>query len=103
MNIIPNQVIKKPFVQLPKGYIPPRKDAFTIYDLAAGKVALVNDGSLEELRLVLKAAFPYDISTIHGTGKYYHCQYKDKWIAVHSISWKNHQSVKDFLPELAKS
>ena len=44
---------------------------YTIQDLANGKCAVKNDGTLEELKAVLNAAFLNDNSIIIGNETYY--------------------------------
>jgi hypothetical protein len=44
---------------------------FTIKDLSEGKCAVINDGTLEELREVLKLAFPNDTSKGDGSCQWY--------------------------------
>ena len=77
---------------------------YSIKDLSEGKVAVVNDGSVKELREVLKLAFPDDYSRLQGSERYYYGTriYSD-------LSWtgdfETHlptQSVKDFLIEERK-
>ena len=67
---------------------------FTIEDLKQGKCAVINDGTLEELREVLKLAFPNSSST-DGLYKFYYARY-NAWNCVDSCSLPT-QSVKDFL------
>lgn len=74
------------------------KTRFTIEDLRNGKCAVINDGTLDELRSVLKAAFPgYGISC-KGDSRYYY-KYRHNlqtWISSDE-SCLPIQSVKDFL------
>jgi hypothetical protein len=69
---------------------------YTIDDLRNGKCAVINDGTLEELREVLKLAFPNDKSIITGSCDFY---YKGNQIEWHADNDNNlpTQSVKDFL------
>lgn len=72
---------------------------YTIEDLKKGKCAVKNDGTLEELRKVLKLAFPDDFATIKGIAIYYYaCRLTKDWCygAVTSLPF---QSVKDFLTD----
>jgi hypothetical protein len=73
---------------------------YTIQDLANRECAVINDGTLEELKKVLSLAFPEDKGTkkLVGMYKFY---YKDKFIlkewSCHSSTDLPTQSVKDFL------
>ena len=67
---------------------------FTIEDLKQGKCAVINDGTLEELREVLRLAFPNSNST-GGLYKFYYARY-NAWDCVDNCSFPT-QSVKDFL------
>jgi hypothetical protein len=70
---------------------------FTIQDLADGKCAIKNDGTLEELRKVLKLAFPNDFDRVGGVLSYYYtAPSKNTWWGNGSTSLPS-QSVKDFL------
>lgn len=70
---------------------------YTIQDLTDGKVAVINDGTLEELKIVLKAAFPNDSYKIHGACKYYiKSEYHNSWKPL-DIIIEPTQSVKDFI------
>lgn len=69
---------------------------YTIQDLANGKVALKNDGTLEELKEVLKKAFPKDITIPNGLSTYYYLALKTIWQDSLSTNLPK-QSVKDFL------
>lgn len=69
---------------------------FTIEDLSKGNCAVINDGTLEELREVLRLAFPNSNSNItDGLYKFYYAKY-NAWDCVDSCSLPT-QSVKDFL------
>lgn len=69
---------------------------FTIEDLSKGNCAVINDGTLEELREVLKLAFPNDKTRVDGNYKnYYKSQYRG-WVCTMGVSLPT-QSVKDFL------
>lgn len=71
---------------------------FTIKDLAEGKCAVRNDGTVEELNKVLKAAFPNGGSAL-GSAIFYTKFNNEKWIGLNCS--KNYiQPVKDFLEEL---
>lgn len=72
---------------------------FTIKDLAEGRCAVKNDGTVEELNKVLRAAFPgCEESTGHWIyyAKHY---YSNNWASFTRIEIP-FQSVKDFLEEL---
>jgi len=47
------------------------KDRYTIQDLADGNVYVRNDGTLEQLKKVLKEAFPEDKAEVFGNSKFY--------------------------------
>lgn len=72
---------------------------FTIEDLSEGRCAVINDGTVEELNKVLRAAFP-NSPKANGSQVYYYahinvtCNVYKPTIPV--------QSVKDFLAELEK-
>ncbi len=70
---------------------------YTIKDLSEGKCAVINDGTLEELREVLALAFR-DRRIADGTGKYYYDYENGIWDSG-NLNIKNlpTQSVKDFL------
>lgn len=70
---------------------------FTIQDLADGKCSVINDGTLQELRKVLKLAFPKDPGIAGGNAQYYFASTKDVWVGN---DFKNNlpaQSVRNFL------
>lgn len=78
------------------------KKEFTIQDLAEGRCAVINDDSLSNLNLVLKAAFPYDNDVIIGRALYYGIR---KYSNGKSWYWYDEtelpkQSVKTFLKQL---
>jgi hypothetical protein len=71
---------------------------YTIEDLAQGRCAVINDGSVEELREVLRRAFPDDQYGIHGRWEYY-CfspEFSGRWACHDDVDIPT-QSVKDFL------
>ena len=78
---------------------------YTIEDLAQGRCAVINDGSVEELREVLRRAFPDDHSLIRGVNRYYfkHCHQAGKWYVDEFKVNLPTQSVKDFLVEEEES
>jgi hypothetical protein len=79
---------------------------YTIEDLAQGRCAVINDGCVEELREVLRRAFPDDYSEIKN---YDICRFyskskvnEDTWIYDDDLGYWGSigsQSVKDFLVE----
>ena len=69
---------------------------FTIQDLANGKCAVENNGTPEQLRVVLKVAFPKDDAVPTGRGKFYF-KYGDRYWADSDITNIPTQSVADFL------
>lgn len=70
-----------------------------IKQLALGKIAVRNDGSLEELRQVLKEAFPKDDFITEGTHKnYILSDDEDFWDAEDFTNLPSY-SVKEFLKE----
>lgn len=52
---------------------------FTIKDLAEGKCAVKNDGTVEELNKVLKAAFPSAEETAYGKNLFYYSYINGVW------------------------
>lgn len=72
---------------------------YTIKDLSQGKCAVINDGTLEELRLVLEMAGLGDVNLCKGQNQLYglHPTYADLWFAYSSATNLPTQSVKDFL------
>lgn len=71
---------------------------FTIKDLAEGRCVIVNNGSVEDLNEVLRAAFPDDTDFYAGNEPYY---YGDDgcWIGIRETNLPT-QSVNDFMEEL---
>ena len=68
-----------------------------IKQLREGTIALKNDGTLEDLREVLKYAFPEDITNSEGNYKYYYKRpYYNEWGCSDIINSQTH-SVKEFL------
>lgn len=74
---------------------------FTIKDLAEGKCAVMNDGTVEELNKVLKEAFP-GAKKAYGCGNLYFRHDDGSWNSWFDTKLPS-QSVKDFLEELEKS
>jgi hypothetical protein len=68
-----------------------------IKQLQEGKIAVHNDGTLEELREVLKYAFPKD-GWYNGATKYYISSGGTQWIATDKTDLPSY-SVKKFLKE----
>lgn len=60
------------------------KKIWTTDDLAEGKVVVENNGSLELLKKILKAAFPKDLGHVGGVRTFYARMDtdKNKWIAI---------------------
>lgn len=56
------------------------KKRFTIKDLSDGKCAVINDGTVDEIRKVLKKAFPDDDTPIQGLAPFYFVLTNDKGI-----------------------
>lgn len=77
------------------------KVLFTLKDLAEGKCALVNDGTLDELRQVLNTAKKNSGNDYNGTSKYYYFNYIDNnyWSNSNNTTLPT-QSVKDFLKQI---
>lgn len=70
---------------------------YTIEDLAAGRCAVKNDGTLEELKEVLKLAFPSDKTNTNGTCTFYHkISGGSSWVTSNNTNIPT-QSVKDFI------
>ena len=68
-----------------------------IKKLRKGTIAVVNDGTLEELRKVLRYAFPKDMTNLQGVLKYYYKRpYHDEWMGIDNTHLPTH-SVKEFL------
>jgi len=86
---------------------------FTIQDLVEGKCSVLNDGSIEQLRKLLKLAFPEDEDVTAGKSKYYYkCPPISKIWNSGDYTSLPVQSIKDFVeagvdrsitPEKAKS
>ena len=72
---------------------------FTIKDLAEGRCAVKNDGTVEELNKVLRAAFPKDVQSSGDWIYYAKHYYSNRWESFTRIEIPV-QSVKDFLEEL---
>lgn len=71
---------------------------FTIEDLRQGRCAVINDGTLEQLREVLRSAFPNDKSVVESYigYKYFSAMDENCWDCWNQITLPK-QSVKDFL------
>ena len=75
---------------------------YTIEDLKNGKCAVINDGTVEELREVLKLAFPND-NTIPVGDSYCYYSLGNMWFSELTHVSLPTQSVKDFLkPQLKR-
>lgn len=70
-----------------------------IEKLRNGEIAIINDGTVEELNKVLKYAFPIECRT-RGVGKYYHQSTinQNYYVHIESTDLPSY-SVKDFLTE----
>jgi len=79
-----------------KKYVLKEKNMFTIDDLANGKCAVINDGTLDELKAVLKKAFPQDFNTSGNYKYYFATMTKTRWSCGDKTSLPT-QSVKQFL------
>lgn len=75
---------------------------YTIEDLSEGRVAVVNDGNIDELTTVLKAAFPDDNNKQGLDATYFErssfAPYR--WTSYDSNPHSNTQSVKEFIKQL---
>lgn len=71
-----------------------------IKKLAAGEIAVKNDGTLKQLREVLNAAFPTDKSATSGSYNYYlmHSHSTKSWYCADYTSLPSH-SISDFYTE----
>lgn len=81
------------------------KKLYTIEDLSEGRVAVINDGTKEELTTVLKAAFPEDIQVSSGLFKHYSRRQgvPKEWNSLSDeskLSKMPKQSVKEFYKQL---
>lgn len=68
-----------------------------IEELRAGEAAVKYDGTLEELRIILRVAFPHDLSILTGGNRYYlrSNNIPSHWMSTSNIKIKSY-SVKDF-------
>lgn len=73
---------------------------YTIKDLAQGKCAVINDGTLEDLKRVLKLAFPDHNRIPTGTSTYYYKKPR-KWTCRHECELPK-VSVNDIVLEEPK-
>ena len=70
---------------------------FTIQDFVEGRCAILNDGNLEQLRKVLKVAFPKDKDVTAGKSLYYYrCPTVNKIWNSGDFTYLPIQSIKDF-------
>lgn len=76
------------------------KKGYTIQDLRDGKCAVINDGSLDELQLVVRHAFPRDEMIVSGMSMYYYRDNKNPhlWVS-NNVTGLVSQSVKLFIPK----
>ena len=77
---------------------------YTIKDLSNGKCAIINDGTIEQLKEVLHMAFPLDRGVVGGNGKIYMASTSNPsfWNSYNNTNLPT-QSVKDFLqPQLKR-
>lgn len=71
---------------------------YTIKDLAEGRIAVYNDGSLAELKIILKEAFPNDHCDIARSDRYYYANPNGTgWLSTSGKYNGLAQQVKDFL------
>lgn len=76
---------------------------YTIQDLADGKCAVKNDGSLNELRRVLGLAFPNDDASVEGSHLYYEKDpFGNNW-TCNELTFLPSRSPKHFLLTYSKS
>lgn len=74
---------------------------YTINDLAEGRVAVINDGTQEEIKTVLKKAFPKDPYNERISSKFQWAQHFDgMWNSSLDKPNLPVQSVKDFLKQI---
>jgi hypothetical protein len=84
-----------------KKYVMQEKPLYTIKDLQEGKCALLNDGTKENLNIVLKEAFPLNDVVSNGRFKfYYKTRYNDNEWDCNDTTSLNFQSTKDFLKQI---
>lgn len=77
---------------------------YTIEDVTNGKCAIINDGTIEQLKEVLHTAFPLDRKVIGGNNKIYMASTSNPgfWNSSNNTDLPT-QSVKDFLePQLQR-
>ena len=80
----------------------PTKTKFTIQDLSEGRVAIRNDGSLDDLRSIIALAFPDDEGVPSGLCSHYAKieNRHNRWVPYNALSKLDSllpiQSVKDF-------
>lgn len=70
---------------------------YTIQDITNGNCAVINDGSLEELKLVLRLASPdYVVAdNIRGSARFYWIRVNAKYWTCNDNIYLPKQSVKD--------
>lgn len=76
---------------------------YTIKDITNGKCAIINDGTIEQLKEVLHTAFPLDRGVIGGNNKIYMASTSSPgfWHSSNTTNLPT-QSVKDFSPPQLK-
>lgn len=72
---------------------------YTIKDLKEGRVAVINDGTLGELKEVIKAAFPEDALSPSGSTCYYFADNTKEWYPSDKTDLPT-QSVKLFIKQI---
>ncbi len=74
---------------------------YTIEDLTNGKCAVINDGTVEELRMVLEKAFPLDNYQLKGYNRYYFNRDSNKfWSSNNLGTTLPSVSVKEFFKQI---
>lgn len=77
-----------------------KEKIFTCKDLSEGRVACINDGTIDELRKVLNFCFPNDKFETFGSNSYYYLMNKiGDWDSSEKTDFPT-QSVKVFLKEI---
>ncbi len=78
---------------------------FKIKDISEGRCAILNDGTVEELKIVLLSAFPLSTITPTGCNMFYERDYifndgeELSWLGVNDTNLP-YQSVKVFMKEI---
>lgn len=79
---------------------------FTIKDLSEGRCAVIHDGSIEDLKTVIKAAFPNSYRTPLGSTDIFYCasEYNNsEWVSRANYPRELAQSVRIFLKEISQA